>query len=232
MSTQKPNEHQDPEVSIEQAIGRTELFIEKHGKKLLIALIIIIAIVGGYFAYANLYAQPRSMKASAAMFDAQTAFQRDSFAVALAGNGVALGFEDIITEFSDTPQANLATHYAGICCLRTAQFEKAISFFEKFDNSKEDVGLLLSAQNTGLMGDCYVELGQKDKGIEMYLKAVSMADNVASAPVYLHKAAIINLASGKADQAKAQFQEIKSKYPTSIIARDIDKYIALAEQKQ
>lgn len=231
MSTQKPNENKDPEAAIEQALGRTEFFIEKHGKKLLVILISLVVVVGAYFAYTNLYVGPRSVKASAAMFNAQMLFERDSFAVALAGDGMALGFEDIIDEYSGTPQANLAAHYAGICCLRTAQFEKAISFFEKFDTKQNNIGEILAAQNTGLMGDCYIEMGQTDKGVEFYLKAAEQSTNAATAPVFLEKAALINIANGKAAAAIEQLQTIKSQYPASIIARDIDKYIALAQQQ-
>lgn len=231
MSTQKPNENKDPEVAIEQALGRTEFFIEKHGKKLLIFFVALVVVVGAYFAYTNLYVAPRAVKASAAMFDAQMLFERDSFAVALAGDGVSLGFEDIISEYSGTPQANLAAHYAGICCLKTAQFDRAISFFSQFDPTKNNVGEILAAQNTGLMGDCYVEMGQADKGVELYVKAAKSSANAATAPVFLQKAAMVNLANGKAAAAIEQLQTIKSEYPASIIARDVDKYIALAEQQ-
>lgn len=231
MSTNKSIDQKDPEVAIDHAIGKTELFIEKHGKKLLIALIAIIVIVGGYFAYNNLYSNPRAVRASAAMFEAQTQFERDSFAVALNGNGVFMGFDEIITEFGSTPQANLATHYAGICCLRTGDYQKAISYFEKFNNQEGGVGEVISAQNIGLIGDCYTEMGETAKGTEYYLKAVALSDNIVTAPAFLQKAAINNLATGNAAQAVEQFKTIKSQFPTSIMARDIDKYIALAEQK-
>lgn len=231
MSTQKPAEHKDPEVAIEQAIGKTEMFIEKQGKKLLIGLIVIVLVVGGYFAYTNLYLAPRSEKASAAMFQAQYEFERDSFATALNGNGLFLGFDEIISEYSGTEQANLALHYAGICCLQTGDFKRAISYFEQFSEVKGAAGDVISAQNTGLIGDCYTEMGDVAKGIEYYTKAVSQSNNIATAPTFLQKAAIANLASGNAAKAVEQFKTIKSQYPSSILSRDIDKYIALAEQK-
>ncbi|MEG0467332.1 MAG: hypothetical protein RSF93_03875 [Mucinivorans sp.] len=232
MSTQKPNETQAPEAAIEQALGNTELFIQKHSKTMVIALLVIVLLVGGYFAYTNLYVAPRAQKASAAMFDAQAEFARDSFAVALNGNGVALGFVDVIDQYSGTEQANLAQHYAGICCLKMGEFKNALDYFDKFDAQKEGIGEVLNAQNIGLMGDCYVEMGQSDKGIECYMKAVKASNNVATAPLFLQKAAMVNLASGNAAAAIEQFQSIKAQYPTAIIARDIDKYIALAQQQQ
>lgn len=231
MSTEKNTPNTDPEVAIEHALSNTELFFERHGKKLLIGLLVVVVAVSGYFAYTGLYAAPRQEKAAAAMFDAQMAFAQDSFAVALAGNGVTMGFDEIIAEFSGTPQANLAQHYAGICCLHTGDFQRALGYFETFDNQKGAVGEVITAQNIGLMGDCYVELGQAEKGVEQYLKAAGVSNNPATAPLFLQKAALVNLSLGKAAAALEQFQQIKSDYPYSIVARDIDKYIAWAQQQ-
>lgn len=231
MSTEKNTPHTDPEIAIEHALGNTELFLERHGKKLLIGLVVVVVAVSGYFAYNGLYTGPRKEKAAAAMFDAQMAFAQDSFATALAGNGVTMGFDEIIAEFSGTPQANLAQHYAGICCLHTGDFQRAIGYFEAFGNQEGAVGEVITAQNIGLMGDCYVELGQTEKGVDQYLKAAKASKNVATAPLFLQKAALVNLSLGNAAAALEQLQQIKSDYPYSIVARDIDKYIAWAQQQ-
>ena len=231
MSTEKHVPHTDPEATIEHALGTTELFFERHGKKLLFGLLAVVLVVSGYFAYRGLYAGPRREKAAAAMFDAQMAFAQDSFAVALSGNGVTMGFDEIIGEYSGTPQANLAQHYAGICCLRMGDFQRALGYFEAFGNQTGAVGEVLTAQNIGLMGDCYVEMGQADKGVAQYVKAAGVSNNPATAPLFLQKAALVNLSLGNAAAALEQLQQIKSDFPYSMVARDIDKYIAWAQQQ-
>ena len=61
MATQNTN--QDPEAAIENAIGRTEAFLQKNGKLLLSLLAVIVVVVGGYFGYKYLYVAHRAEKA-------------------------------------------------------------------------------------------------------------------------------------------------------------------------
>lgn len=225
------SQSEDPEVVIETAIGKSEQFIEKYGKKMLVGLTVIVLGVGGYFGYTNLYIAPKMDKASAAMFEAQYQFEKDSFAVALKGNSSFSGFEQIATEYGSLPQGNIAKHYAGICCLYMNDFQKAITYFESFSVVDGAMGEIVSAQNYGLTGDAYVELGDMQNGLKCYEKAAIHSDNSDTAPVYLKKAALVNESLGNYAAAIEQYKKIKTTYPSSFIARDIDKYIALVEQK-
>lgn len=232
MATNKPVE-KDPEVSIETALSKTELFFEKNGKTLLIILVVIALGVGGWFGYRHFYSIPRAEKAASVMFEAQIQFERDSFANALSGvNGVFMGFDQIITEFDGTPEANLANHYAGICCMNTGDFARAISYFEKYKKVDNAAGEILYAQNFGLMGDCQIEMNNIAKGVEFYQKAIEASTSEATAPVFIHKAAIAMCAENKFADAVAMFRRLQGEYPRSSQARDADKYIAYAEQKQ
>lgn len=231
MATNKKTQSEDPEVVIESAIGRGEQFIEKNGKTLLIALIVVVAIVAGYFGYQHLYKVPQIEKASAAMFEAQSQFERDSFELALRGSNSFEGFEGVAAQFGSTPQGNIAKHYAGICCLRLGQYDEALNYFKSFSNVSGAMGDVVSAQNLGLMGDTYVEMGNLQEGVKYYEKAVAHSDNTGTAPTYLKKAALVNESLGNFKKALEQYQAIKFNYPSNMLARDIDKYIALVEQK-
>lgn len=228
------NKHanQDPEQVIEQSLGRFELFIERNGKKLLMALGALIVIVGGYFSYKYLYLAPRAKQASAAMFEAQNYFERDSFALALNGNAAFDGFLTIADEYGNTPQGNLARHYAGMCYLYLGEFQQAIDAFEKYDASKDNAAAeLIGAQNLGMRGDAYVELGNLEQGAKLYERAAEFSDNVATTPVYLKKAGMIHEQAGHAQQALNLYERIRNGYPRSIPARDIEKFIARAQQQ-
>lgn len=220
----KHNDAQDPEVVIESALGRSEQFIEKHGKKMLIGLIVVVLAVSGYFGYKHLIQAPRLEKAADAIYTPQQQFERDSFAVALPG------FEAVIAEFGSTNQGNLARHYAGICCLYTKQYDKAIEFFAQFKDVDGAAGELITAQNYGMMGDSYVELKDLAKGVEMYEKAAAYSSNNDTAPVYLKKAGMVNESLGNNAKALEQYNAIRSNYSQTMIARDIDKFIARVEQ--
>ncbi len=230
--TNKNRRAQDPEQVIEQGLGRFELFIERNGKAMLIALGVIIVLVGGYFSYKYLYLAPRADKASAAMFEAQNQFERDSFALALNGNASFDGFLSIADQYGNTPQGNIAKHYAGLCYLYMGEYQQAIDAFKSYKAVKDNAaGTLIAAQNLGLTGDAYVELGQLEEGVKYYERAAAFSDNVGTAPVYLKKAGLANEKLGNLQKALEQYTAIRNDYPRSMQARDIEKFIARVQQQ-
>ncbi len=230
MATQKPVE-KDPELQIEEALSKSEQYIQKNGKKYLIAIAVIAMIVGGFFGYNQFYAEPLAEEASEEMFNAQIQFERDSFAVALNGvDGVFLGFDNIMTDYASTPQGNLAAHYAGICAMRLGNFDEAIKYFNSYEAQGSTVGEIIDAQNVGLIGDCNMELGKVDEAISFYKKAMEVSASDATAPLYAQKAAIALYSQGKFADAKAVLVDLKANYPNSTQSRDADKYITLVEQ--
>lgn len=230
--TAKNRQTQDPEQVIEQGLGRFELFIERNGKTMLIILGIIIVLVGGYFSYKYLYIAPRMEKASAAMFEAQNQFERDSFALALNGNASFDGFLTIADQYGNTPQGNLANHYAGLCYLYMGQYQEAVDAFEAYDAVKDNAaGNLIGAQNIGLTGDAYVEMGKLDEGAKYYEKAAAFSDNISTTPLYLKKAGLVNEKLGNLAKALEQYETIRNNYPQSMQARDIEKFIARVQQQ-
>lgn len=220
----KQDQKQDPEMVIESAIGRSEQFIERNGKLLLIILLVVVLGVSGYFGYKHLYLAPRADKAVAAMFTAQHQFEQDSFAMALPG------FVAVMDEFGGTPQANVAAHYAGLCCLYTGDYQKAVEYFGEFKAVDGAAGEVISAQNLGLTGDAYVQMKDMQNGVMMYEKAAAASANDDTTPVYLKKAGMVNESLGNNAKALEQYKQIRSNYPQSFVARDIDKFIARVEQ--
>lgn len=230
MVENKNHQTQAPEVVIETTINKFELFLEKNGRNLLIALGVVIIAVGGFFAYKYLYAAPRAQKAADAMYQAQMEFQRDSFALALNGNASFDGFLAIADQFGSTPQGNIANHYAAICYLQMGNFQEAINSLKKFSSVDGPAGDIVSAQNIGLMGDAYVELGDMQQGVAMYEKAAAYSDNEDTAPAYFKKAALVNESLGNNAKALEQYQIVKNQYGYAFEARDIEKFIARVQQ--
>lgn len=226
MATKKPIE-KDPELQIEEALSKSEMFLQKNGKLFITILVIAILVAGGIFGYKHLYSNPRIEDATNSMFEAQIQFERDSFAVALNGvEGVFDGFNTIIEDYSGTPQANLAAHYAGICAMQLGDFAGALNYFGSYSASKSTAGEIIDAQNVGLMGDCSIELGKVDEAISYYKQAMEVSTSDATAPLYAQKAAIALFEQGKAAEAIELINVIKANNPASLQARDADKYIA------
>ncbi|MFI3265536.1 MAG: tetratricopeptide repeat protein [Rikenellaceae bacterium] len=221
----------EPEVVIEEAINQSETFIFKNGKKLITALAVIVIVVGGFFAYTQLYKLPRQEKAAAMMFVAEQAFLADSLSLALNGdgNGIA-GFLKVIAEYGSTPSGNLARHYAGVCYMHMGEYETAIAQLSSYTAVDGAPAEIINAQNLGLQGDAYIQMGSTDKAISMYEKAISSSDNSLTAPYYLSKAAGLYKTTGANNKALAAYKRIRNEYINSMEAQNVEKYIGQLEQ--
>ena len=212
-------------VEVEELVSRSELFIEKYSTKILVGIVAIIVIAGGIFAYRNLYLAPKQLEASAAMVKGEQYFAKDSFQLALNGNGADYaGFEAIIDQYGSTKAGNLAKAYAGICYFNLGEYEKALDLLKSFSASDQ----MISPAIVGRIGDCYVNMGNTQEGISYFEKAAQAADNNVLSPIYLKKAGVAYESLQQYDKAVNAYKTIKEKYYGSMEASDIDKYIARA----
>jgi tetratricopeptide (TPR) repeat protein len=159
------------------------------------------------------------------MFMAEQYFEKDSFNLALDGDGNYLGFLDIADEYGNTSAGNLAHYYAGVSYLRSGQFEDAISELESFDGAGE----MLGAVALGAIGDAHMEMDDVDDALSFYEKAANSSENNFSSPIYLQKAGFAAEKAGKYDKAIDYYTQVKENYPTTNEGRNADKYIARAE---
>jgi len=202
-------------------LSKAELYIEENQKSLTIIFIVILVIIASYFAFKNFYLLPADKEAQEEMYMAEKYFELDSFRLALEGYEGNLGFLDIIKEYRLTKTANLACYYAGICYLNLGEYNEAIKYLKKFDSNDK----IISTIAIGSMGDAYLELGNKKKAAELFIKASEKNKNNITSPLYLRKAALVYEDLNKKKEALKVYQDIKNKYPRSPFANDIDKDI-------
>src|SRR5258708_20500038 len=112
---------------------------DRWGKQAGYALLAIVLIVGGLFAYKNLISEPNEKKAIEAMFRAEEYFRMDSARLALNGDNVNAGFVKIISKYGGTKAANLASFYAGSCYLKLGDFNNAVKYLKDFSTSVKQV---------------------------------------------------------------------------------------------
>lgn len=195
---------------------------EKNQKLLIGAVVAVVVLVGGFFGYKQFIQKPKEEKASAALFHAERWFEIDSLNYTLNGDGQRGGALSVIKKYDGTKAANLARYYAGLSYLRTGDAKNAAAQLEKFNGN----GTPLEYLAYGALGDAYMEMNNSAKGIEMYKKAAANEKDMFISPMYLFRAALASETSGKTEEAKKMYLEIKSKFPYSQQARDIDKYLA------
>jgi len=226
MVTKKGNEKTEERLEVvEEALSKSEQFIEKNQKIITIAVAVIAVVVLGYFGLKRFYIEPREANARVQMFMAERYFESDSLNKALYGDGNSLGFLDIISDYSMTKSANLSRYYAGICYLRQGDFNEAIKQLKKFKSDD----FIIGSMALGAMGDAHAELDQMGKAADYYLKAANRNLNELTTPMFLFKAGRAFEATANYDKAVKTYEDLRRQYPTSNEGRNIDKYIAKAK---
>jgi tetratricopeptide (TPR) repeat protein len=216
---------------VDPTLEGLQFFYEKN-KKMINYVGGGLALVIGLFVYYKFYWFPDQQKQAAnEIFWAQSYFEKDSFNIALKGgipvrtaegDKTMAGFEQIADSYGSTPEGNLANYYAGICYLRTGQFEKAIEFLQKYDGND----LMVAPIAIGCIGDANMELNRVDEALKFYLKAADKNSNIFTTPLYLKKAGFAYELQKNYSEALNVYERIKREHGRSQEARDIDKYIA------
>jgi len=222
------NKKQEKETELEvgQLLSRSEQFIEKNKKALAYGILGVAAIMGLIIAYHYSYALPRNEKAKVAIFRGEQFFERDSFALALDGNGVDFeGFEALADQYGGTAAGNLAKAYTGICYYKLGDPQTAIKWLKAYKGSDSQIAPTM----TGLIGDCYVSAGNTKDAVGYFEKAASKANNDLISPLYLKKAGLAYESLSRYKDAVKTYTTIKDKYSRSSEATDIDKYITRAQ---
>lgn len=224
-------------LDIEVALTRSEKFINKYKKQLIIGfvsiLVIVVACSGGYY-----WMQQREAGAQAQVALGQKFFMQQQWDQALNGDSVKTkdafkGFLKVADEYSMTDGANIARLQAGICYYHKGDYKKAIEQLEKF-SPKGDA--TVSANAIAALGDAYACDNQLDKAVDKFKEAAKKADNPGLSPVYLLKAAGILEKQNKKADANALYTSIKTDYPDFALSApvvndgtvsdaEIDKYI-------
>ncbi|HER09506.1 MAG TPA: tetratricopeptide repeat protein [Bacteroides sp.] len=212
---------------IEQALTRSEQFIEDNQKILTYVLIGIVAllllIIGGN----RYYLKPHNEEAAADMFYAERFFEIDSFNLALNGYGTYPGFLDIIDEYGFTRSAKIARYYAGICYHHLGDHQAALKYLNKFKTKD----LLVGAAKYSTIGDAHVELGELEEAIEAYRTGIKKYENNYATPIMLKKLGIACEEAGELQGALEAYRSVELKYPESPEGREIKKYIGRVEIK-
>ena len=220
MSNKNIQQEPDELQNVEQALSKTEQFIENNRKQLVWGLVIVAVVAAAVVWFFNGYVAPKNVEAADKMAAAVRYFERDSFALALNGDGMNEGFIEIIDNYGITESSALAAFYAGVCEYKLGNYDEAISYLNKF--SAASVNMEPAAIT--LIGDCYVAKGDAKAAVKYFEKAGAI-ENKLTAPRALNKAGIAYESMGEWAKAEKCYQTIKSVYFDSQLAMEMDKRI-------
>ncbi len=201
---------------------KVQEFFQKFGKQLGIGVAMILAVIGGFYAFKEFVAKPKEQKAAELIYKAQKYFSQDSSKKVLDGDESSKGVLYIISEYGGTKSANLAKYYAGVSYLKLGQFDKAIELLKDFKTDAKQVQMV----SYGALADALAESGKKEDAVEYYQKAASTFEKDESISAeYLFRAGLLSETIGKSDKALGFYKDIKEKYPKTEKGSQIDKYI-------
>ena len=215
---------------VEKARG----FWEDYNKPVTYIGSAIIILFAAWMVYKYMFKIPKEEKADKIVFVTQKYFTdftnaTDSAKILLAtkvlnGDGTNPGALKIINQYSGTPAANLCEYYAGACYLHLGQFAKSMQYLKNFDANG---ATQIESRSLGMLGDASAELNKNDDALNYYKKAatVNEKDEFTSSE-FLFRAALFAQSTGKTKEAIDLFKKIKTDYPLSQKASDVDRYLA------
>jgi len=205
--------------NIVQTVSKTEQFYNDY-KKIIWGVIAAVVIIGaGALAFDKFVRQPKCAEASEQMYPAEQNFIQGNYDLALNGDGNVYGFVQVIEDYGN--KAGAAVYfYAGVCELQLGNWESALSYLKQYKG--EDP--ILAARAEACKGDAYVGLEDYEAAYDAFMAAAAKDDNDFAAG-YLLKAGLCKEKLSDNESALECYETIKSKYPTSVEAYDIDKYI-------
>lgn len=222
--------------TLDEKASKTEEWVAKNQKYIFVIIGVVAVTVLGWLAYSQFVTKPKQIEAANEMYQAQVYFeqalagqQKDSlFNLSLNGGMGKYGFLDIIDTYRGTDAANIARYYAGMAYMHTKNYREAIEHLDRFRPKDEILGPIAK----GSIGDAFMELNQPKDALKYYKDAVSLSSNEFTAPKYLMKAAIVSLDLNNGREALSFLNKIKTEYPESAEAGQIDMYIGMAESMQ
>src|SRR5574344_880330 len=158
-------------ADVNEALVKSEAFVTKNKKPLLIIIIALLVIIGGAFAYKGLIESPRNEKASTLLGKGQEYFNQEQFDIALNGDKIGyIGFLPIANDYSSTHARHLAKLYAGLCYANLGKWQDAKDYLEKYSTSDD---AMVSPAATAALGDAYEDEERESFGAvhETYLFA-------------------------------------------------------------
>ncbi|MEN8764271.1 MAG: tetratricopeptide repeat protein [Wenyingzhuangia sp.] len=218
--------------TLEESANKSEKWIEKNSKPLLISLIVSVVAIFGYMGYTQFVVAPREKEAADALFFAKKSFVEANnssnetlYTTALEGAEGNFGLADIAKNYGNTEAGNLAKYYAGISHVNLKNYDLAIEFLEDV-STKDNV---LNAIVAGNIGDAHLAKNNSQEALSYFTKAGENTQNNAIAPLYLMKAGKVALTLKNFNKAQDLFENVKENFPKSTQAKNIDLYINQAK---
>lgn len=214
----KKTNQEETIVNVDELYSKSEQFVDKNRKQLTLGLGGAAALILIVIGYSSLVVAPKNTAAEEAAFMAEHYFAKDSADLAMLGDGLNAGLEEILSDHSGSPAAARAAFELGIMHRDAARFDEAVDAFNQAGFSDNVFGPLTDAN----IGDCLVELGDLEGAEGHFASAASRAASGLAAkalsPMCSYKRALVLIELGNEDKARGVLEDLAEDFPNSTYA--------------
>jgi tetratricopeptide (TPR) repeat protein len=188
----------------------------------LVGIVILAIVIVAYMNNVN----SNNLKANTELGKVIPYYDQGKFDVAISGNlqENIRGLQSIVDDYGSTKAGELAKFYLANALFGLNDYEKALKYFLDV-NVKDE---MITASAIAGAGACYEAKKESEKAAEMYEKAAFKSTKDVNAAENMFHAARNYLTAGKKEKATELFKRVKKEFPTSVVAREIDRWIAQA----
>ncbi len=137
-----------------------------------------------------------------------------------------IGLKRIVEEYGSTENGETAKMYLANAYSYLGNYDEAIKYYEDYDG---DIDVLKASAKAGMAG-YYAAKQDYKKAAELYKEASSVTDINPQNPDYMLDAAVNYIKTGDKEESKVLLNKIKDDYRTSNAYKEVDKYLALANE--
>lgn len=185
--------------------------------------LVVVAIV--IVAYIN-NVSSNNQKATTELGKILSYYDQGKYDLAINGNlqENVRGLQSIVDDYGSTKAGELARFYLANSYFAQGDYDNALKYY--LDVSVKDE--LITASALSGAASCYEAKGDHEKAASIFEKAAFKSTKDVNAPENMFHAARNYLAAGKKEKAGDLFKKVKKDFPNSLVARDIDRWIAKA----
>jgi len=220
-----------PEKTSRRQELRQNMLVELYGRLLMlyednrqllyglgIGLLALVLAVPGYM----YYHQQQSKQANQMLGKILPAYEQGNYEQALNGTGQRAGLLTIADDYGSTSAGNLATFYAANALYEQGKYDKALTYYQRFEKSNDFIGASAYAAEASI----YESRGEYKKAASTYEQAASQYDNKLTAPRYLLEAGQAYEDAGNYSAAEQAYEKVKEQYPEADEAETVKQYLA------
>jgi tetratricopeptide (TPR) repeat protein len=215
------------ENKIVELYARALLLWDEHRSAVLTGFGVLVAAILAIPGYMY-YQQQQQEEANQLLGQILPVYEQGNYQQALDGTGDARGLKEIADDFGGTSAGNLATYYAAHAYYQTDQYDRALTYFQRYDKEKDFFGASAYAAQAAI----HESRGDFDRAGERYEQAASHFESDLTTPRYLLRAGQAYEQAGAFDAAAQAYRQITEEYPDAQQVQDAEVYLARVQAKQ